>query len=140
MAGVASVVCILSFFIFRSKYKYVLLITLVAGTFEIINFKLNESTIRFGALQFGFHVTPVFVGLFTMIINYERFKKNPTTADGTPFTTASVNNGILPEDIEKFKLTYKSKSTEELKTIITNKKYVPAAQEAAIQLLAERQR
>jgi hypothetical protein len=52
---------------------------------------------------------------------------------------SNYKEGQLREQLEKFKETYRDKSSEELANILKEKKYTPAALEAARVLLEERE-
>lgn len=99
----------------------------------------SGSFINIGPVSIGFHVTPLFIGIFTMILYSERFKKNPVTGSGAPFEIISVDHAyLLQEEIEKFKSKFKDKPTESLTELCSDAKYSTSAKEAAKQILNER--
>jgi hypothetical protein len=139
LAGFAVVINLILFFTYRQIYKYSLFITLILGIFDIINFMRSESQINFGPLSLGFHVTPLLVGLFTMMLYSERLKRNPVNGSEEPFEGINAGNThLLLEEIEKFKSKYKDKSTEALTELCSDTRYSLLAKEAAKQVLAER--
>ncbi|MCE3226076.1 MAG: hypothetical protein K0S32_627 [Bacteroidetes bacterium] len=136
LAIIFVIASLITFFTYRKLYKYFLLTTLVSGTFELINFVPNRASFS----NISFHITPVLVGLFTMLLYLERFKRKPTDSSGQEFEKIDVNHeAILKSEIENFKLKFKNHSAETLTEICSDKRYSLVAKEAAKQVLEERQ-
>lgn len=141
LAFAAVILNVVGFFTFRRFYKYVLLTTIVLGIFNYITFSALETTRSFniGGLRFGFQPSAFFAGLVAYIAN--RKKVNKLIIDlfrSSPDYEEKNAKVYWSESVNKFKEQYKNYSSEELDEILTEKKYVAEALEAARQLRSER--
>jgi hypothetical protein len=139
LAEAAVVLNFIFYFGYRRIYKYTLLTTLLVGTFDIINFSLTESYFNIGSISIGFHITPILIGLFTMALYSDRFKKNAVDGSGTAFESISRDNtAAMNREKEEFKLKFRNRSSETLMELCNDERYSLLAKEAAKQILDER--
>ena len=75
-AFVAVIISLISFFVFRSYFNYVLGATLLLGLLGILNFTPLNSTwaLGIGSLKIGFQPLAFFVGLLTLALNFKSIK------------------------------------------------------------------
>ena len=133
----ATLVLLASFFWFRSSYSYLLLLCFLLALSGVINFLPSEMTIGLyiGELRVGLSIAGILLGLLVYILNHQRVNAllfnliRPSTEK-----TAQVHQ----EAVGEFKERFNRKSPEELTQIVTANRLVPAAIEAARQLLQER--
>lgn len=139
LAFISVVINFIFFFGYRPFYKYSLFATIVLGIFNVINFTSFSSSINFGSLHIGFSFTTLLLGFFTLAINYERFKVNPTDSYGKSFEEIpNTKNEIFNEEVEKFRSRFKNASTKELTQLMNDKRYTTTAIKAAQQIIEER--
>jgi len=127
----AVIACIAVYFLRRSAYAPVLLITLVLGTFSVFNFTPFESTAylrMFFVLKFSFQPLVAIVD-FVALAQLTMGSKKAGSRDEIY---------IDAEKLADFKERYFLYSTERLQEIITENRYMPEALEAARQVLQER--
>lgn len=141
LALAAVIVNVIGFFTLRRSYKYLLLATIVLGIFNYITFSTLETTRSFniGGLRFGFQPSAFFAGLVAYVVNGE--KVNKLIIDlfrSSPDDEEKNAKASWSDSVNKFKERYKNYSSEELDEILTEKKYVAEALEAARQLRSER--
>jgi hypothetical protein len=125
-----------SFFYLRPYYKYVLLIILFLGLFNILNFTINKYSINIGI---GALKTPniqpkiLLTILFTYIINFSRL--NQIIGKYLPKPDEKEVIELQSEQINKFKKVYAQYTEEQLNNVIIGTTYVPEAKKAAEELL-----
>lgn len=133
----------LAYFLLRNLYKYILGLTVVIGLFNVIVFSVFETTQSFSlnSLKISFQPSAFLAGLLAYILNFKKVNNfildNFRTVQ-TPEEQDKFEKVIFDEETQKFKERYKSYSNEDLTEIITEKRYVSGAIEAARQLLDER--
>lgn len=144
LAFVSIAVNFICYFFFRSIYKYALLITIVVGLFNLINFTAVEHFIglRIGKVSISFQPTAFLVGFLVYVLNFKRannFLIDLIAVKRTPEEQEKFEKKVFAEGVEKFRNTYSHYSNEALTEIVEAKKFVPEALEAARQLLQERE-
>ncbi len=133
----------LTYFFLRPFYKYTLGLTIAAGLFNLMTFSALETTQSFalGSLKISFQPSAFLAGLVAYITNFRKVNEfvfdNLRTAQ-TPEMQDKIGKEKFQESVAKFKVKYDNYSVEMLTEIVTEKKYVPEAIEAAKQLLKER--
>ena len=140
-AFVMVVINFIAFFYLRYLYKYILLLTLVLGFFNVINFTLSESqiVIRISGSEVRFQHFSLFVGLLTIVISYKRIIEIYKEEFGKPSKQILIDEQEkYVEDIHKLKNFYKNKTSDELTQILEDKRYTQTALEAIKQVLNER--
>ncbi len=130
-AGFAAIVInLISFFLVRRYYKYVLAATLILGLVNLLNFSPLQNTfsIGIGGLSIRFQSTTFFIVLITLVINYSRvsslFKMKPEHA-------AQFEAERQKKQVEKFKEQFSKYSPDQLSNIINDNKYAAEAKVAA---------
>jgi hypothetical protein len=125
---------LISFFFFRKYYKYVVVVALFAGVFDLACFSGADAIIMIGGKKSKLTLQPLslVVAFAFFIINYNRIsewfkEKNEPRPEVIP---GNEKNAF----IEK----YEHLSDEELYTIRGDKRYVPAARVAAEYIISER--
>jgi len=141
LAFAAVLINFISFFLFRSIYKYTLLVTVLLGAFNFINFSAFETTwsVNISSLTIAFQPSAFLAGFVTYLIN--RKKINGYIIDQlkpSPEDAERNAKEYWSESVNKFKERYSSYSIEELNQILAENKYVAEALEAARQLINDR--
>lgn len=139
LAMLCVAITIASYFLFRTAYRYLLVITIIAGVFNFIRFyPLDTSaSISIGGAGIRFQPIAFMAGIIAFVVN---FKKIYVSVFGNvdPKMLEEVHNKKFAEAVEKFKDTYADRSDESLNNIVAENRFVPEAVEAAKQLLNER--
>jgi hypothetical protein len=143
LAFVSIAVNFICYFFFRSIYKYALLITIVVGLFNLINFTAVEHFIglRIGKISVSFQPTAFLGGLLAYFLNFNRVNSyliDLIAVKRTPEEQEKFEKKVFAEGVEKFRNTYRHYSSEALTEIVEAKKFVPEALEAARQILEDR--
>lgn len=141
-AYAAVIVTLLIFFAFRPFYKYVLLLTLLLGLINLINFGPFDGTIKFsiGSISIRVQTVSFFLCILTYITNFEKINEIFLLHFGTtPEQSERYEEQVRAEQIGKYKKRYSDYSDELLNNILTENKYAPEALAAARQILNERQ-
>ena len=131
----------IAFFYLRYLYKYILLLTLVLGFFNVINFTLSEFqiVIRISGSEVRFQYFSLFIGILTIVIGYKRIIEIYKEEFGKPPKQILIDEEEkYIEDIHKLKIFYKNKTSDELTQILEDKRYTQTALEAIKQVLNER--
>jgi hypothetical protein len=143
-AFVTASLCLISFFVFRNYYKYLLGITLILGLTSLINFIPNQNKwfLAFKESEL-ISVQPMvlFITALTYIINFKRaneFIINQLRS--IKGREGEFEEQLQGDKIEKFKERYRMFSDNQLKQILEEAEFVPEALEAARQLLDNRQK
>lgn len=136
----ALVVNLLTYVVLRKYYKYTLLLTLVAGLFNLLCFSAGQWGMSLSVNKFGISLQPqaFFAALLAYLINVKRVNEYLLTKHTSEDRELKAQE-VFSDGVEKFKDRYRSYSTEALAEIVAANKYVPQALEAARQLLNERQ-
>jgi len=140
-ASIALIICLISFFAFRAYFKYVLFMTLILGLLGVLEFRPSETyfVIKISSLEIDFQLTSFFVGILTLIVGADRINEVLEVKGNQNTKQIAINKQArFSEEVENFKNTYRNKSSESLKQIVAENKYVAPALEAARQLLDER--
>ncbi|SNR29114.1 transient-receptor-potential channel family protein [Hymenobacter mucosus] len=132
---VGVVLSLLVYFLKRSLFKPVLLVTLTMGLFNLANFTLDKTSVGIGPIG----IQPL--SLLLIIIYYFLNKQSAHR-----FLRAYIIPSPSPQkqaenwraQVSKFKETFAKKSDESLQDMVQKRAVVPAALEAAKQLLQER--
>ena len=140
-AFIMVVINFIAFFYLIYLYKYILLLTLVLGFLNVINFTLSESqiVIRISGSEVRFQHFSLFVGILTIVIGYKRIIEIYKEEFGKSSKQILIDEQEkYVEDIHKLKNFYKNKTSDELTQILEDKRYTQAALEAIKQVLNER--
>jgi hypothetical protein len=142
-AFVTASLCLISFFVFRNYYKYLLGITLILGFWGVINFtpSLLMIALGFGRFEIVYQPTVFFIVALTYIINFKRaneFIINQLRS--IKGREGEFEEQLQGDKIEKFKERYRMFSDNQLKQILEEAEFVPEALEAARQLLDNQQK
>ncbi len=123
------------FFLARPYYRYILIATIISGLFGWLNFRPYQSTIdlKLGGLHTEFHTQMILPCIAVFIINSNRLFPH---VGATP--EVSVKPATWDEDIVRFRSAFERYTTENLYTVMNDKRYTGAAVEAARQLLEEK--
>ncbi len=134
---VAAVLCIVSFFTFKTYYKYVLGTTLFLGLINLFSFTPGKTSVGFqiGDIGIGFQPYAFLVIILTAILAMP--KRTEVLAVNSE-TISKLHEQQFNEDLEKFKTAFSTKSSTDLEAIIESEKYTAAAKEAAKLILEER--
>lgn len=131
----AVIVTFLVYFLKRSLFKPLLVLTLSLGLFNLINFTPDKTSIGIGPIG----IQPL--ALLLLVVYYflnkssaNRFLRAYVIPPPSPQKQAENRR----ESIAKFKATFAKKSDESLQEIVQKQAVVPDALEAAQQLLKER--
>jgi hypothetical protein len=140
VAFAAVAICLIIFFVYRPFYKYVLGATFFLGLFDLINFTAEDTIFSLGlnSLKISFQPTTFYIIILTVIINLKEIRKKREENVQTIEPISNYSQDRFNEQFEKFKETYKNKTSDELTQIVTENKFTPAALEAARQLLNDR--
>lgn len=125
-----------SYFYFRPAYKYLLFLSLVLGLFGALNFSKLDLAWTFNAGSLEFKATAV-IAVFTSIPFL--LILSPKADNAIQPIVVPVDEIRVNEDKEKFLKLYEDKTTEELRTIVEDKRFTKGAIEAAVELLKEKQ-
>ena len=135
------IICVISFFKFRHFYKYLLLVTLMLGFANFINFTPSTITnfIGFGSLEIGFQPTSFLAILSGYVINHRRANKFIIRQ----IQSLSNENQTFEEElnlnkIDRFKDRYKEYPDNKLQQILNENEFVPEALEVARIVLKQR--
>lgn len=134
----------LVYFFLRRFYKYTLTITIAVGLFNLARFSALDQSISFGingSKGIGLQPSALLATLLVYFVNFRRInrwifhsiKEEPTLEE-----TKQQEAEIFREETEIFKERYKNHSYEALVQIVAENRFVPAAIEAAKQLLVEK--
>jgi hypothetical protein len=137
----AVIINFVGFFTFKRFYKYILLTTILVGTFNFIIFSALETTTSFniGSLRIGFQPSTFLAGFAAYLVNLKKVNNLIIDQFGPSPEEAEKNSKAnWLESVNKFKVRYNNYSIEELNQILTENKYVAEALEAARQLITER--
>ncbi len=140
-AFVVLTITVICFFIARPFYKYLLVLTLGLGLFNLINFIPAEVKTGFGIGSLMVYFSPVVfvVVLLTYFLNRNQANKVLFALIGPSPERAEKNRKAQQaEEINKFKTRYAKYADSELETILQEKKYVPEALQAAREILRNR--
>jgi hypothetical protein len=137
-AFLATGVTLASFFLLRSYFKYLFLLTFLLGLFGLINFTIAERSLglTLGDVRIGLSTVVVVVGIITYLLNRQRIN---TSLFALIKPSDEKVAQIRQDEIADFKDRFSRKSTEELAQIVAAKALVPSALAAAQQLIQERQ-
>lgn len=127
-----------AFIRFRHYYKYLLLLTIVLGIIELINFAPIVYTISFGigSVAVGIDVISFCIGILTYIIHFKKVNELFTQHFGASAQQSEkYERRVASEEIERFRDRFSEYSNETLNNIITETKYTTTAKEAAKQIL-----
>lgn len=126
-----------AFFLCRHYYKYSLALTLLLGTFGLLNFIISETnvSIAFGPLRISISVVVAAVGLLTYLL-YASTVHAKLLALVSP--SEEKIRKAQQQEVATFEERFARKSTEELAAIVAADTLVPAAVTAARQLLKQR--
>lgn len=136
---------LLTYFLLRPFYKYILGLTIVVGLFNLMTFSALETTqsFSFNSLKISFQPSAFLAGLLAYVINFNRvneFVIDNLATKRTPEEQETIEKARFGEGVEKFKKKYDGYSAKTLTEIVAANKYVPEALEAARQLLNDRQK
>lgn len=132
------------YFFFRKYYPYALGLTLAAGCFNLLVFSALRTDYRFGLGSLrtpSFQPAAMWAGLLAYLLNFNRanrFIRSQLFPKRTTDEIVRDHQASFKEETEKFINRYQNYSNEELENMIAENKFVPAAVEAARQLLAGR--
>lgn len=134
----ACAICLLSFFMMPRNFKYLLGVTLILGLFNFLNFTPSTYTYGFSLnnLNATFQPLSLVVGILTLLLLIKK-RKDLVTINSSPATT--IHQDQYAGSVEKFRMKFADKTDAELRELIADKRFTPAAKEAAQQLLNERQ-
>lgn len=132
----------LAFFFARKYYPILLVITLILGLFNIIDFTSIHISNTVESSLFKFSFQPIMF-LFLGLIYILNFK----TINGfirkqfelSPEESIKRNEAFKAEKVEKFMDKFQHYSNDELETILTDNRYMSEAIEASKQLLKQRE-
>lgn len=127
----------IAFFLFRSYYKYIFLITLLLGIVNIIVFTPTSfrAAIAINKLELWFQPAAVLAAFVAFVLSFKDIFPNHSQAESQ---ISPYHQQKAEEEINAFRDTYKNKSSDFLIRIIEDKRYTAAATEAAQQILSER--
>lgn len=134
----ALAICLVSYFVLRRAYKFVLGATLSLGLFSVLNFTLSQNTVgfKFGVVDISFEPVSLIMILLVAILNQDKISQ--LLHSNTPKTTAQDEQREFAIELAKYKSQYSNASTEELEKVSEDPRFKPAAVEAAKQLLKNR--
>lgn len=133
---------LITFFFYKAFFKYVLLVTILLGLFNIITFSVLTTTVGINGLM-GVQPSAFLSGLLAYILNFKRATKwiiKNIRTNHTPEQVERIEKQKFIEEIQKFVSRYKGYSTNSLHQIVRENEFVPAAIEAAKQLIEEREK
>lgn len=131
----------LIFFLLRRFYRYILIITLLLGMVNVINFNFGEYRFFLGSNS-TFGIQP-FILLITILVVSLNFKKVKQIFIGDHLSREKeeqIKMLIEKEKIERFIEKFQSYPTEDLKFVLTDKRFVHEAKEAAKHLIILREK
>lgn len=136
-ATVAS--CIICYFVWRPRFKYVLIGTLLLGLFNVANFMPDATSfgLNFGDLRLAIQPLSLLLLIFSYFINRSAanaFIRNYLIPAPTPARIVQLRR----EGIDQFKETFARKSNDSLQQIVQERKLVGDTITAAQELLTER--
>lgn len=143
LAFLVLLINILIFFFYKSIYKYSLLSTILLGLFNVITFSVLTETVSLKGLGVGFQPSAMLAGLLAYAINFKRATKfilRTVRTNYTPEQIAKIEQKKFAEETQMFVSRYKAYSTESLHQIVRENEFVPAAIEAAKQLIVAREK
>ena len=143
LAFVVLIINFLIFFFYKSFYKYSLLSTILLGLFNVITFSALKETVSLKGLGIGFQPSAMLAGLLVYVVNFKRATKfilRTVRTNYTPEQIAKIEQKQFAEETRKFVIRYKKYSTESLHQIVRENAFVPAAIEAAKQLIIIREK
>lgn len=131
------------YFFRRPFYKYTLLFTIALGLGNLLVFSAFKTTgsVSFNSLSVSFQPAAFFAGFLGYVLNFKKvnsFLVRKVFSIQTPEERENNEKIQLEAGIEKFKQKFRDYSSEKLMEIINDKSYVPAAIEAANEILATR--
>lgn len=132
--------CILSYFIFRKAYRFLLGITLTLGVFSVFNFTLSVHVVNLGlgAVKISFEPVSLCVALLVLALNAQRISQ--FLRDKSTVHDPNEIKGECEQEVKKFRIRYSASPTEELQKVVGDTRLKPEAIEAAKQLLEERKK
>jgi hypothetical protein len=138
LAFAACGLCLFSFFAVPKFYKQLLGITLILGLFNFLNFTPSVQAYHISISNLGISFQPLSlaVGVFTLLLVIRKQGELATIRKGS---SASTPQQQYAESVEKFRNKFADRTDAELQELIADKRFTPAAKEAAQQLLNERQ-
>lgn len=131
------------FFFHKAFYKYGLILTILLGLFNILTFSPLRETFSLKGLPIGFQPSALLAGLLAYGINFDRATKfilRTVRTNYTPEQIVKIEQKKFAEETQKFVSRYKAYSTESLHQIVRENEFVPAAIEAAKQLILTREK
>lgn len=143
--GIAAVIVgFISFMFFRKYYKYVLILTLFMGIFNLIVFSafISTQSFSFNSLTVSFQPSAFYATCLAALLNLRRLSNAVVSRFFSEKTNEEMkqdHSDRHAEDVKRFKEMFKLRSKEELIEIIADQRFTPAAREAAEQLLTEKQ-
>jgi hypothetical protein len=125
------------YFKYRTFYRYFLITTLLLGLLNLINFTpyISRLNITLGSLSLNFQLISFLICVFTVLTNL------PKKADVVVVSsekTSIDNQQRYFDDVIRFKSIYLNKSSDDLKQIISDKRFTESAKDAARKVLEER--
>jgi hypothetical protein len=140
-AFITTLSCLIIYFVYRQAYKYILIPTLLLGSFNVINFSLYRTTYFFtiNSLSISFAPKAFFVLLVVFILN---IKKLSTLVSGSEAETEEriqqLKKHQNEEEYNRFLTLFGAKGNEELQEIAKGHPYSELAVAAANDLLLKR--
>lgn len=142
-AWTALALCLLSYFLLRRYYKYVLGATLILGLFGVLNFIRDDNKFSLGlnALVITFQPASFVVGLLTLAINGDKVNDYFVRQRKRKKEEVHAEEVLqFKSDLGKYKSQYQNASDEELSKVMNDQRYTPGAKEAARLILEERRK
>jgi hypothetical protein len=133
--------CYITYAGFKRSYKYFLVTALLLGLFNIIVFTSTQTTVGVGLGSLRISVQPAILAtlILTYFLNFERVNSFILAQLGpSPANAERRRKQVFEEEVSKFKTTFQRYPSPKLADIVESKTLVPAALEAARQLLRER--
>jgi hypothetical protein len=138
LAGVA--LNLLAHFRFRRWFKFTLAGLLLLGLFDVANFTPDRFSMGFGfgdAVRISVQPLSLLVAVVYYLLNPAESRRLLRTYV-LPAPSPDKQAAYYRERVAQFRSSYARKSDESLHALLGNQQLVPAAQEAARQLLQER--
>lgn len=137
-------ICFVFYFFYEKYLNYILGATILLGVFNLIGFSAFRISVGFfvNRLEVSFQPHAFCAGLIWFLLNVRTLIKSAFT--GLQPAMNSVESGQVAyegfnEAKEEFKERFVSYSDENLLEVIRDHRFVPAAKEAAVDLLSDRQ-
>ena len=132
------------YFAFRPYYKFVLLITIALGIFNFLVFPALETTVSYklNGIKISFQPSAFFAGLLAYMINFKRVNNYILTNLSNKKSAKEIEDmqmNHFVNEVQGYKIKFDGYSTESLREITEANKLVPAAVEAARQLIRDRE-